>query len=141
MLNLFQHLLKFRRLRVTPAMTGALQKGFLEVPLSGMHDSYLKTCYMTTKMNNHKINNMQTVIISKQEKVKQQLSDIIMDISWAKISQKYFGKSSSWMYHKLDGVDGNGNKSDFTYSEKLQLKNALLDFSERVRKAAETIEI
>ena len=43
MLNLFQHLLKFRRLtasssaslrlRVTPTMTGALQKGFLEVPL------------------------------------------------------------------------------------------------------------
>ena len=43
MLNLFQHLLIFRRLtasssaslrlRVMPAMTGALQKGFLEVPL------------------------------------------------------------------------------------------------------------
>ena len=42
MLNLFQHLPKFRRLtasssaslrlRVMPAMTGALQKGFLEVP-------------------------------------------------------------------------------------------------------------
>ena len=33
-LNLFQHLLKFRRLRVKPAMTRALQKGFLEVPIS-----------------------------------------------------------------------------------------------------------
>jgi hypothetical protein len=64
-----------------------------------------------------------------------------MDISWAKISQKYFGKSSSWIYHKLDGVDVNGNKTDFTYSEKLQLKNALLDFSERIRKVAETIDI
>jgi hypothetical protein len=64
-----------------------------------------------------------------------------MDISWAKISQKYFGKSSSWMYNKLAGIDGNGNKSDFTYSEKLQLKHALLDFSERIRKAAETIDI
>ena len=32
MLNLFQHLLGFRRLRVMPAMTGALQTGFLEVP-------------------------------------------------------------------------------------------------------------
>ena len=84
---------------------------------------------------------METVIIAKQEKVKQQISDIIMDVSWAKISQKYFGKSSSWMYHKLDGIDGNGNKIDFTYSERLQLKNALFDFSERIRKAAETIEI
>ena len=84
---------------------------------------------------------MNTAVISKQDTVKQQLSDIIMDISWAKISMKYFGKSSSWMYHKLDGIDGNGNKSDFTYSEKLQLKNALFDFSERIRRAAETIDI
>ena len=84
---------------------------------------------------------METATIVKQEKVKQQISDIIMDVSWAKISQKYFGKSSSWMYHKLDGIDGNGNKIDFTYSERLQLKNALFDFSERIRKAAETIDI
>ena len=73
--------------------------------------------------------------------VKQHLSDILLDISWAKIAQKYFGKSSSWMYHKLDGIDGNGNKSDFTYGEKIQLRNALLDFSERIRNSALSIEI
>jgi hypothetical protein len=84
---------------------------------------------------------MNTVTISKQETIKQRLSDIITDISWAKIAIKYFGKSSSWMYHKLDGIDKNGNKSEFTYSEQLQLKNALIDFSERIRKAAERIEI
>jgi len=84
---------------------------------------------------------MDTTVISKRDTVKQGLSDIIMDISWAKISMKYFGRSSSWIYHKLDGVDGNGRKSDFTYSEKLQLRNALFDFSERIRRAAETIEV
>ena len=83
---------------------------------------------------------MNTLVISKQEIVKHQLSDIILDISWAKISKKYFGRSSSWIYHKLDGIDGNGNKSDFTYSEKLQLKNALLSLPERIRKAAEKID-
>jgi hypothetical protein len=77
----------------------------------------------------------------KKTTVKQNLSDILLDISWAKIAQKYFGKSSSWMYHKLDGIDGSGNPSDFTYPEKLQLKNALFDFSERIRQAAENIEI
>ena len=82
---------------------------------------------------------METVTL-KTATVKQQLSDILLDVSWAKISRKYFGRSSSWMYHKLDGIDGNGNKSDFTYTEKLQLKNALLDFSERIRYAAENIE-
>ncbi len=84
-----------------------------------------------------KMNNMKTAVAKP---VKQQLSDILMDISWAKISKKYFGKSSSWMYHKLDGIDGHGNSTDFTYSEKVQLKNALFDFSERIRKAAESIE-
>ena len=54
---------------------------------------------------------------------------------------RYFGKSSSWIYHKLDGIDGSGNKSDFTYSEKLQMRNALIDFSERIRRAAETIDV
>jgi hypothetical protein len=82
---------------------------------------------------------METTV--KKTTVKQQLSNILLDISWAKISQKYFGKSSSWMYHKLDGIDGNGNESDFTYSEKVQLKNALFDFSERVRRTAESIEV
>ena len=84
---------------------------------------------------------MKTSVISKQETIKQQLSDIILDMSWAKISKKYFGKSSSWIYNKLDGIDDSGIKSDFSYSEKLQLKNALLDFSERIRKAAEKIEV
>ena len=82
---------------------------------------------------------METTLL-KTKTVKHQLSDILLDISWAKIAGKYFGKSSSWMYHKLDGIDGNGNKNDFTYSEKIQLKNALLDFSERIRYAAESIE-
>ena len=77
---------------------------------------------------------MNTLVISKQETIKHQLSDIILDISWAKISKKYFGKSSSWIYNKLDG-------SEFTYSEKMQLKNALSDLSERIRKAADSIEI
>jgi len=84
---------------------------------------------------------MNTTVLSKKDTIKQCLSDIIMDISWAKISMRYFGKSSTWIYQKLDGFDDKGNKSDFTYSEKLQLRNALYDFSERIRKAAETIEI
>jgi hypothetical protein len=83
---------------------------------------------------------METIQL-KTKTVKQCLSDILMDMSWAKIAQKYFGKSSSWMYHKLDGIDGNGNKSDFTYQEKTQLRNALFDFSERIRRAAESIDV
>ena len=68
-----------------------------------------------------------------------QLRDIRQDITWAKIARKYFNKSASWIYNKLNGVDGNGGDGEFTYSEKIQLKNSLYDFSERIRKAADSI--
>jgi len=84
---------------------------------------------------------METLVITKKETIKQILSDILLDISWAKISKKYFGKSSLWIYNKLDEIEGNEDENGFTYSEKLQLKNALLDLSERIRKASESIDI
>jgi len=77
---------------------------------------------------------METVITKAT--VKQSLSDILVDLSWAKIAQKYFGKSPSWLYHKLDGIDGNGNQIDFTLEEKIQLKEALCDFAKRITVAA-----
>ena len=78
-------------------------------------------------------------IITKKTALKYQLQDIALDVTWSKIASRYFGKSSSWLYHKLNGVDGNGKSTDFTPEEKVQLQNALFDFSERVRRAAEQI--
>ena len=69
------------------------------------------------------------------------MRDIRQDITWSKISRRYFEKSASWMYNKLNGIDGNGGDGDFTYSEKLQLRNALYDFSERIRNAADRIDV
>ena len=68
-----------------------------------------------------------------------QLKDIRQDITWSKIARRYFDKSASWLYNKLNGIDGNGGDGDFTYSEKIQLRNALYDFSERIKKAADGI--
>ena len=75
----------------------------------------------------------------KQTSVSMQLKDIRLDISWSKIARRYFDKSASWLYNKLNGIDGNGGDGDFTYSEKIQLRNALYDFSERIKKAADNI--
>ena len=70
------------------------------------------------------------------------IEDVVLDITWSKISQRYFtDKSPSWLYNKLRGVDGNGGEGHFTLTEKIQLRNALFDFSERVRNAAQAIEI
>jgi hypothetical protein len=75
----------------------------------------------------------------KKTNVKMQLRDIMLDITWSKISRRYFDKSASWIYNKMNGVDGNGGCGDFTYSEKLQLQQALYDFADRIRNAAKEI--
>ena len=71
--------------------------------------------------------------------VKQKLSDIVMKITWREIAWEYFGKSSSWLYHKLDGIDGNGGVGGFTPDELVTLKGALVDLSDRIRAAADRL--
>ena len=75
----------------------------------------------------------------EQQTMRQKLYDLLVAISWADLSRTYFGKSSSWLYHKMDGRDGNGKPTTFTTEEQEQLKGALIDLSNRIRKAAETI--
>ena len=70
---------------------------------------------------------------------KQKLADILLDINISKIANRYFGKSSSWLYHKFDGIDGNGGKGEFTDEELQQLKAALLDLAQRIETAANTL--
>ncbi len=71
--------------------------------------------------------------------MKKKLKDILMVISWRELANSYFHKSSSWFYHKMDGIDGNGGKGGFTEMEAIQLRGALIDLSERLRKAADEI--
>ena len=62
-----------------------------------------------------------------------------MTISWREFANTYFQRSSSWLYHKLDGIDGNGGEGGFTPQEAEQMRGALIDLSNRIRKAAENI--
>lgn len=71
--------------------------------------------------------------------VKEKIYDIILDINIAKLAKRYFNKSSSWLYHKLDRRDGNGKETDFSPEELEQFKGALYDLSDRIRKAADNI--
>ncbi|SDE69480.1 DUF5053 domain-containing protein [Riemerella columbipharyngis] len=73
--------------------------------------------------------------------MKQQLWDIIVEISWGEISEQYFKKSRSWLSKKMNGKGFNGEaNADFTPEEKEILKGALIDLSERIRKAANGIQ-
>jgi len=71
--------------------------------------------------------------------MKKRLQDILMVVSWRELSNTYFQKSSSWLYHKMDGIDGNGGKGGFSEVEAMQLRGALIDLSERLRRAADEI--
>ena len=85
---------------------------------------------------------MATMTLKETQKgtMKSQLSDILLAVSWSDLSRTYFGKSNSWLYHKLDGVDGNKKPTDFTEEERLILKGALCDLADRIRRAADTIQ-
>lgn len=75
----------------------------------------------------------------ENQTMKQKLADLLVAISWADLSRTYFNKSNSWLYHKMNGIDGNGKPTHFTDEEKEILKGALYDLSVRIRKAAESI--
>lgn len=71
--------------------------------------------------------------------IKSALKDIYLYIVWGKFANEYFQKSSSWLYNKFNGRDGNGGEGKFTEAEKEQLKTALFDFSEKIRRIAEDL--
>lgn len=76
---------------------------------------------------------------AEKSKVRSALRDIDLNISWRHIANDYFQKSVSWFYQRLNEVDGHGNPCEFTPEEKEQLRGALIDLSDRIRRAAEKI--
>ena len=72
--------------------------------------------------------------------MKNQCKDILTSISWRDFSNHYFKRSSSWFYHKMDGIDGNGGKGGFTSEERETMRAALIDLSKRIRACAEALK-
>lgn len=77
-----------------------------------------------------------TVMITDMKK---KIKNIQMAISWRDFANTYFQRSSSWFYHKMDGIDGNGGIGGFNEKEAEQMRNALFDLSDRIRRVAEGI--
>ena len=72
----------------------------------------------------------------EKETVKGLMWDIIVDVSWANISKRYFQRSRSWLHHKLDGTDSKGG---FTTEERAELKDALHDLAKRIAACADKL--
>lgn len=71
--------------------------------------------------------------------IKSKLKDILLMVTWGRISKDYFKRSGSWIYNKMSGIDGNGGEGGFTPEELHQLKGALCDLADRIRRAADTL--
>lgn len=71
--------------------------------------------------------------------LRKQVNDILLDISWAQLSKNYFGKSRSWLNHKINGIDSNGKPTEISEEERTQIKEALLDLSSRIKRCAEEL--
>lgn len=91
-------------------------------------------------MLNKKINMESIAVTKKQKSMKEQMASVSTYISWGQVARTYFDKSASWFYHKLNGVDGNMQPTEFSKSEKQHFKDALCDLADRIRKAAESIQ-
>lgn len=85
---------------------------------------------------------MATMTLKDSQKgtMKKKMEDVLLSISWRDLANRYFEKSGSWLYHKLDGIDGNGKPTEFTEEEKFMLKGALTDLADRIRRTADSIQ-
>ena len=82
----------------------------------------------------------ETTTMERTQTMYQQLADIDDNISWGAVAKEYFNKSASWFYHKMDGIDCNRKPTEFNLEERIQLKGALCDLADRIRRAADRIE-
>lgn len=72
--------------------------------------------------------------------MKKRMRDIYLAVSWREVSRTYFDKSVSWFQQKMYGIDGNGGVGGFTPEEADKLHSALVDLSDRIRRAADGIK-
>lgn len=71
--------------------------------------------------------------------IRTKLQDILLEINIGRLSREYFNKRATWLYDKLNGEDNEKNPVTFTNEEIEQLKGALCDLADRIRKAADTL--
>lgn len=68
-----------------------------------------------------------------------QLGDLASALSLSFIAKKYFNRSKSWLYQRLNGYKVNGKPAQFTPAERKLLADALLDISQQAKDMALSI--
>lgn len=71
--------------------------------------------------------------------IKEKMGEAAKVLSMSYIAQKYFGKTRSWLAHKLNGDVVNGKNSAFTEEEMNTLKFAFNDISKMIGSLGATL--
>lgn len=79
--------------------------------------------------------------MEKKPRPKDVLVDIRTTISWLHVANNYFSKSVSWFYQRMDerDVNGYGKPARFTDEQREELRGALYNIADRIRKAADKL--
>ena len=64
--------------------------------------------------------------------IAEKMGEVTKMISMAYIAKTYFGKSRSWLAHKINGNIVNGKAATFTEEERGTFKHALVDMSQKL---------
>jgi len=68
----------------------------------------------------------------EESTVKMQLGKVSQIISLSYISRRYFNRTRTWMYQKVNGCYVNGKQVKFTHEEISTLNSALQDISKEI---------
>lgn len=68
----------------------------------------------------------------EESAIKLQLQEVAEIVSLSYLAKKYFNKSRSWLYQRLNGNTVNGKPARFTQEELQTFNNALQDISKKI---------
>lgn len=68
----------------------------------------------------------------EENAIKLQLQEVAEIVSLSYLAKKYFNKSRSWLYQRLNGNIVNGKPARFTEEELATFNNALQDISKKI---------
>ena len=68
----------------------------------------------------------------EESAIKLQLQEVAEIVSLSYLAKKYFNKSRSWLYQRLNGNTVNGKPARFTQEELRTFNNALQDISKKI---------
>lgn len=69
----------------------------------------------------------------------QKIGELAFYMKFGKISTEYFGHSSSWLYQRINGYDGNGKPCELTPEQTVTLKKALHDVARKIDTVADSL--